>query len=76
MSNLATMVPTAMVGGSNSSSAVGSRNKSGSGPSSSEALFGVVASDNGSVWVKSGSGAIAQRACMGALRVKYYNQYW
>ena len=58
LSNPAIMVPTAMVGGSNSSSAVGSRNKSGSGPSSSEALFGVVASDDGSVWVKSGSGVI------------------
>ena len=37
---------------------MGSRNKSGSGPSLSEALFGVVASDDGSVWVKLGSGAI------------------
>ena len=58
LSNPATIVPTAMVGGSNSSSAVGSRNESGGGPSSSEALFGVVASDDGSVWVKSGSGVI------------------
>ena len=37
---------------------MGSRNESGGGPSSSEALFGVVASDDGSVWVKSGSGVI------------------